>query len=366
MKALYATLFHPNCPCQVFKGGGAGEEKIVYNRTIESLREVSVMKVLQVGFGVFGNGWYEQIKTGHPDLAFVGVDTNPAVRERLMREGVVCYDDLTLALAREKPDFLLNVAPPIAHDAINNLAFDHGVPVLCEKPISHDFAAGAATTRRAEELGIPFMIAEPYRRNAVFREMKRLIDEGAIGCVVDVLVHFHVNYLGKKAYLTQQLPDPLLQDLAIHHMDTLRYLTAADGKRALATSHNPPGSPFAGNAAAMAIFEMEGGIRASFYGSLVSRGLSTGFHGHWRIEGTRGSMTLTDTITLENNERKTTLDISDTAEPDILSEFLQWLAAGTRPESTATDYIQSEALIHAARTSAQNRGWEPVPHAFRG
>jgi len=41
------------------------------------------MKLILVGIGSFGSGWYRELKEGYPNLQVAVVDTDPAVRARI-------------------------------------------------------------------------------------------------------------------------------------------------------------------------------------------------------------------------------------------------------------------------------------------
>jgi len=317
------------------------------------------LKAIQLGLGVFGNGWYVKMKQEHPEIELTVVDRNEKMKERLISPNDKFYTSLEDALAAERPDFILNVTPPAAHDAVNALAFAHKLPVLCEKPISDNYIEARRLVNLASRENLPFVIAEPYRRNTVFRTLRRLLlQEGRIGKITNVFIDFHIQYRNPKEYLTKLLKDPMLEDLSIHHLDALRCITGANGLSVYATSFNPEESWFVGNACASALIEMENNIRVCMNGSLVSRGFHTGFYGLWRIEGTEGSISLcNDVISIQNADGLTVIsEYPDLPEIDMIDEFVNYIQNGVKPESTASDYIHSQAIVYGAQQSnAQKR-----------
>jgi xylose dehydrogenase (NAD/NADP) len=60
-----------------------------------------------------------------------------------------------------------------------------GKPVFVEKPIAGTLADGAAMVQACRDAGVPLMVGHNYRRQPAFRQLKRWLDEGAVGRVVD-------------------------------------------------------------------------------------------------------------------------------------------------------------------------------------
>ncbi|SDD32208.1 Predicted dehydrogenase [Paenibacillus sp. UNCCL117] len=316
-------------------------------------------KAILVGLGSAGYSWYKRLKA--QGLLAAVVETVPAMREKMGTDPYPFYTSLEEALEREQADFLVNVTSPSAHTIVNHAAFDRRLPVLCEKPIAFDYEESVEVVSRAVREGIPFMIAENYRRFPAIRLMKRKIDEGAIGCVSSIDIRFLRYHRVERQYRVQ-----LLDDIGVHHFDLIRYLTGAEGTRICARQYNPnhgwqePGAVL--NADVW--IELEGGIRAGYTGSIASSGEQTPWSGHIRIEGTEGSLELGgQALTLRRaREEKTESwdDFTGVHAPDTLSDFLQSLTDGLEPETSARDYIRTQALVQAAKQSAEAEGWIDV------
>lgn len=315
------------------------------------------MKALLVGIGSFGLGWYQTLKTRYPHIQLAVVDSNPRMAARLIEPVEPFYTDFKVALEREQPDFILNLTPPHIHTRINQQAFDYRLPVLCEKPIAEDYAEAEAVVARSVREGIPLMIAENYRRSPAFRLARRLIAEGAVGQLAAVYVQFYKEAYFEKEYLLN-MPDPLLQDVAVHHLDLLRYLTASEGRRILAHSFNPRGSRYPGNAALNIWLEMQNGVLVTYAGSLACTDHQTGWNGEWRIEGECGVLLVGDEVRLvTGGETRTFTDISDVDSSGCLDEFLAALAEQREPETSGRDYLNTQKLVHLAQQSSRRQMW---------
>ncbi len=309
------------------------------------------MKLVMAGIGNFGSYWYAQLKTRHPRLKVAVADPDAQKAARLA-PGDPYYASVEEALDAERPDFLLNLTPPAVHTRINHLAFDRRLPVLCEKPIAEDWGEALEIVARAEREGIPFMIAENYRRNPQMRKARQLIEQGAIGGIVFIECRFFVNFWEDKAYLLA-MPDPLLQDVSIHHLDALRYLSGSEGRRLQARCFNPLGSRYPGNTAVAAVIELTNGAYATYSGSLSARGAETDWMGCWRIEGSQGILHIDRQVYLEKEGRRALVrDRRGIDRRSCLEEFIAALREGRRPETSGADYLKTQALVHFARQSS--------------
>src|SRR5207244_3960755 len=72
--------------------------------------------------------------------------------------------------------------------------------------------------------------------------------------------------------------------------DAARFLTGADPVSVYCHSFNPRRSWYRGDASAIVIFEMTGGIVFSYRGSWCAEGQNTGWNSTWRVIGSKGSV----------------------------------------------------------------------------
>jgi len=317
------------------------------------------MKAILAGLGNFGSEWYRVLQEHYPHIGIAVVEQDEG-RRSLLRGDVPAYRSLPEAIARERPDFLLNATPPAAHAPLNHIAFDYGLPVLCEKPMADSFEAAIAMTERASREGIPFMIAENYRWFSIVRQARSVIAGGEIGPVASARVDFYRNHRTAQPYF-QAMTNPLLEDIAIHHFDMMRCLFDCDADRIVARSFNPPGSGFANNVGLHAMVEMGNGAVVSYAGSFVTCGEETPWHGMWRIEGALGTLMLeADRLRIINADGNRSLSTRGMAEKLCLDEFLDALQEGRMPEASGSDYIRTQALAHAAQISHATGRWAAV------
>ena len=309
-------------------------------------------KVLLVGIGNFGRWWY-QILQARPDLKVVVVDPDPTLISRLERHEPF-YPSFEQALVYEKPDFVLNCTPPAVHTRINHAAFDRHIPVLCEKPISEDYGEACEIVGRSVREGHLFMIAENYRRAPAMRKLRQLIEAGEVGEVSALYITFAKEFYEDKAYLLS-MPHPLLQDVAIHHLDAVRYIVGCEAQRLFAWNFNPRFSRFRGYAAVNIQLEMVNGVPVTYCGSLQARGKETDWLGAWRVEGTQGVLYLDENLQLSLSGKMVPfVNSGKSGQELVLDDFLQALETGQPPETLAADYLKTQALVHHAIQASQS------------
>ncbi len=89
--------------------------------------------------------------------------------------------DAVAAMDEFRPDFVDIITPPASHLSLVEAAAARKMAVICQKPLANDFAAARAIVEVAERAAIPFMVHENFRFQPWHREIKRLLDGGAIG-----------------------------------------------------------------------------------------------------------------------------------------------------------------------------------------
>ncbi len=312
------------------------------------------MKVLLAGVGSFGSSWLKSILLQDKNIEICGlVDKNPEHLSRVKElKGInenLFYSDVRDALIHLKPDFLLNATPPGIHKTVNLIAFEFGIPVLCEKPIAEDYKDAIEIYIKSKELSIPVMIAENYRYDKVIRTAKKLIASGEIGKINTIHVDFHRRHIRNEHRYV--LSHPLLLDVSIHHLDVVRYLTGAEALTAYARSWNPEWSWYKSNSCVDILLEMENNIRVSYCGSLAAFDDETGWQGAWRIEGDKGVLQIAeDKITLRNVNDVSTLEMHEKMDSRraVLEEFICSIKENRKGETDIEDNLKTYAIVQSA------------------
>jgi len=113
-----------------------------------------------------------------------GCAARRALAQRLI-PGVRTYTDAAALILAErgKIDFVDIATPPSEHAKIALLAFEAGLHVLCEKPLTATTEEAEALMGAARDSRRVLFPSHNYRHAPVVREVRRLLDEGAIGRV---------------------------------------------------------------------------------------------------------------------------------------------------------------------------------------
>jgi predicted dehydrogenase len=141
------------------------------------------------------------------------------------------YADYREMLDRERPDFVDVITPPVTHLGICAEAARRGIQVVCQKPLATSYEEARQIVATAEQAGVRFMVHENFRFQPWHREIKRLLDAGAIGDRLHSLA-FRTRMgdgWGPNAYLPRQpyfhtQPRLLVHETGVHFIDTFRYL----------------------------------------------------------------------------------------------------------------------------------------------
>ena len=309
------------------------------------------MKVIQVGIGGMGQAWLRAVQQSD-EVTFAGfVEINDEVAEQVAAsfglDRTLIFKSLPEALDAVQADGVIDVTPPRFHREISLTALEAGIPVLSEKPLADTLEAARDIVRKADETGVLHMVAQNYRYSVPAQTLKQELASGVFGAVGSVTVEFFKGpHFGG---FREEMPYPLVIDMAIHHFDMLRFLLGRDPVAVYGHSWNPSWSWFQGDASAAAVFQFEDGVTASYNGSWCSQGQETPWNGHWRFECENGVVTLRNDVVrvagLDNPVPP--VEMVHTAQSYLLHEFYQAVSSGTPPATTCQDNIHSLAMVFA-------------------
>lgn len=141
-----------------------------------------MIRVGVVGLGKMGLSHYALLNA-HPDVEVAAIcDSSGYVLGVLRKQtGVETHTDYANMLADAELDAVVVATPSSTHVAMVRAALERGVHVFCEKPMTlsgadADLLAGLAAGR-----GLVTQVGYHNRFVGAFREVKRLLDAGAIG-----------------------------------------------------------------------------------------------------------------------------------------------------------------------------------------
>jgi predicted dehydrogenase len=189
-----------------------------------------VLKGITVGCGFFGNvhleGW-SRVEDAHI-LAVVDREGEKA-RASASRFGLKAYVDLEQAIEELSPDFVDVATRPDSHLEIVKSATERGCHVLCQKPIAPTWDESVQLVETCKRHDARLMINENWRWQPWYREIKKLIDSGAIGRVTTItLIRHAADALRTPPFSNQRyfvgMERFLLIESVIHLIDVVRFL----------------------------------------------------------------------------------------------------------------------------------------------
>ncbi len=316
------------------------------------------IRLIQVGAGGMGRGWLRNL-AGNADVELVGLaDLDPAAAAAAAADhgftGIEIAASLTELLDRTEADALINVTTPDAHRSTSEKALDHGLAVLCEKPLAESVAECRSMIDSAAAADRLLMVSQSRRYfrtlYAFERQLAELGRPEQLSCEFFKAPHF--------GGFRDQMDEPLLIDMAIHQFDLARKLIGSEPVSVRCRSFNPSWSWYAGNAAAEATFEFENGAVFSFVGSWCAPGLETSWNGRWRASTAAGTAIWDgdhDPVAETADGTAIAAQVGDEPEgiAGSLAEFVDALRTGSTPQSEARTNIYSVAMVEAAVRSSQ-------------
>lgn len=153
----------------------------------------SRLKLALVGCGGIAQAHWRGIENmaSRVDVTAV-VDTHgPAATAMAKQTGAPAFTDLESALSSGDFDAVDIMLPHDLHEDAALACFDAGKHVLLEKPMAHDLASCERILAAASEVSTVFMIAEQAQYWTDVIRCRELIDEGAIGTVINASGNFY-------------------------------------------------------------------------------------------------------------------------------------------------------------------------------
>ena len=142
------------------------------------------------------------------------------------------YASATAMLDASALDAVDIAAPRHVHAELVRLGTARGLAVLCQKPLAPTLAEAVALV--AETAGARLMVHENWRFRRYYRDAARWIQDGAIGAIQQCQMTLLTSGLlpdatGARPALVRQPfmqhePRMLVNEVLIHHLDTLRVL----------------------------------------------------------------------------------------------------------------------------------------------
>ena len=195
------------------------------------------MDKLRIGMiGVAGRGglWRHWHQPEKRSIVVGGADPNEGFRKTFSEAldgNAFVTDDYRRLIERDDIDAIAVTSPDFCHEEHAIAALQAGKHVFCEKPLARTAAESKEMLDAVTKAGVKHMVAFNYRFVPAIRQIKNLIDSGALGRIY----HFRAVYLQEwimPHYGTPQIwrldqqvaGSGALGDLGAHIIDLARFL----------------------------------------------------------------------------------------------------------------------------------------------
>jgi len=335
------------------------------------------IRLLQIGAGIRGRHWISFVKQ-HADFEHVGlVEPHPANRaeaQQLLGEGVPLFEDLEAALDAVQADAALVVSPSAFHAAHTIRCLEAGLTVMVEKPLAASVAEARRVIDKARSVGRQVIVAENYRFFPAERTMRKLLLDGFLG-VVDYIQLTDRRRMprGTEGDWLFEIEYPQLQEIAIHHFDSLRAFLDARPVAIQARAWNPPWSDYAHGANTEAAIDF-GQPQVAYLGTLMSHrfGFSIWIEGEkgvlWsnrkrvfhRPGGSRWFRPVRNLAVPPGDEKP----YPQGGTTSLLHSLRDAVREGTPAETRAEDNIWTLAMVEAGRLADREGRRVPITEVY--
>ena len=134
------------------------------------------------------------------------------------------------AMLKDKSiEAIINTTPNNVHLETTRAAAQAGKHVFLDKPIANTVADGKAITEACKKAGVVLALGYQRRKESHFRWVKKQIDAGVFGKLVNAEANISRDRLGKIdlsswRYTSEGMPGGVMLQIGIHYSDVLEYL----------------------------------------------------------------------------------------------------------------------------------------------
>lgn len=331
------------------------------------------LKGVAIGAGYFSKFQYEAW-TRIPEVEITALCNSNLERAKSIMNpyGVKNhYTDYKEMILKEKPDFVDIITPPETHFEMCKFAADHGVHIICQKPLAPTIEESQKIVDYVSNKNVRFVVHENFRFQPWHREIKKIIEEGDIGDLFSLNFRSRMgDGWGNDAYLSRQpyfrdYKKLLIYETGVHFIDTFRY-HAGEIKSvyALLKKLNPV---IKGEDSALMILNFENKSHAVWDANRYNENnfkKKRYTFGEYLIDGSKGSIRLYSdgNITIqklgeiEQNHNYIHKDIGFAGDCCYIfqREFIDKLISGDSFETNGENYIKTLQAQEAVYKSSEN------------
>jgi len=188
-----------------------------------------------VRVGCLGMGWWSDIladaikRSGKLQIAACYTRSAEKKEKFAAKYGCRAAASYEEMLSDRTIEAIINTTPNNIHLETTRAAAAAGKQVFLDKPIANTVADGRAITEACRKAKVVLALGYQRRRESHFRFVKKKIDEGAFGKLVNAEANISRDRLGKVdlsswRYTAEGMPGGVMLQIGIHYTDVLEYL----------------------------------------------------------------------------------------------------------------------------------------------
>lgn len=327
------------------------------------------VSAIVAGLGVRGRDWIREVSS-HPHFELAAcVDTDRETLETVRSGSGLsadrCFTELEEALAKINCDAVIVATPSERHVEDCSSVLTQGRALLVEKPFTMRLPEAVKLVKLSEQKGVPIVVGQNYRYMRSFRTARRIVNEGALGCMGFVVCQYYRVPHAMASWL-KSLEDNVLFGIGVHHLDALRYSLGQKVTGVLAESFTRPGNSLAKGATIQVMLRFDQEIRGLYTASYESSGhefFEKGQEFYARYVGERGTLhvfqrwlMLCEKGRLPRLVRRGTRPVSE--ERILLEQLHDGIINGAEPDASGRDNLQTMAVVEACLQSSCEQRWK--------
>jgi len=325
------------------------------------------IRLIIVGLGARARTWI-QVVSSNPEIEIVALcDPDPAAREKASANfpNLPIGEDIEQVIGNAADAVLLATPPGNRHAQIEACC-NHGLAILAEKPLSDDVATAMRFVELAESANVHLIVGLNFRYLAVTREMRRLLDTGAIGRPEFGRFIYERWRDGTQDWLNSYpltMDHPMLWEQSIHHFDLMRFVYGKEPVHVQAHTSNPSWTMYEGDTNVAALIAFEDGFHVTYQGTWQSGHEPMNFN--WRTDGSEGivvqSAMFGDLAWAKRMDKNLTpVPLPEhvawiTDAEALLRSFVATVRGTAPPKCTGRDHLQSLFMLEACILASERR-----------
>ncbi|WP_229266623.1 Gfo/Idh/MocA family protein [Leptospira sp. severe_002] len=185
--------------------------------------------------GCLGMGWWSDVladavvRSGKIQIVSCYTRSEDKRNAFAKKYGCTAAPTYEAMLADNSIEAIINTTPNDVHLPSTKAAAEAGKHVFLDKPIANTVSDGRAITEVCKKAGVVLALGYQRRRESHFRYVKKQIDAGAFGKLVNAEANISRDRLGKIdlnswRYQAAGMPGGVMLQIGIHYIDVLEYL----------------------------------------------------------------------------------------------------------------------------------------------